>query len=99
MSEAVKFGAGARSGANPGTDANVQMNGLVGRMLVRAVWHQEWILANPEGTAETRKAAWKDARDGSMDKNLKAYRRAIGVLRRSGVMISLSDDVADDEAE
>ena len=112
MSEAVKVGVGAlkqgaksggsgvaKGAAGPAADGNAQMNGLVGRMLVRAIWTQEWILANPEATIEARKAAWKDTREATMNKNLKTYHRALGVLTRSGVVISLSGDLADDETE
>jgi hypothetical protein len=75
-----------------GEGANAKIDGLAVRMLVRAIWVQEWMLANPEGTAEARKDAWKVARDAVMAKNLKLYRRAAKALTFSGVTISLNED-------
>ena len=69
-------------------------NGQIGRMLVRAIWTQEWTLANPEGKGDARKAAWKEARSTVMEKNLKSYRRAIASLGRSGVTMTLSAEAA-----
>lgn len=108
MNEASKVGAGgkgkgakasanAKGAAKPAGEGNARMNGLVGRMLVRAIWHQEWTLANPDAKGEARKAAWKEAREAVMDKNLKSYRRAVGSLVRSGVTISLDEGDATDE--
>ncbi len=69
-------------------------DGQIGRMLVRAIWAQEWSAANPGGKGEARKAAWKDARSAAMEKNLKAYRRAIASLARSGVTMTLTAGAA-----
>ena len=102
MNDQTEFGAGekgkgkmkpAGEGAAKGegaTDAgNAKSEGQIGRMLVRAIWGQEWALANPDGTGEDRKAAWLAARDGALEKNLKTYRRALSSLTRSGVTMTL----------
>ena len=75
----------------PGGVGKAGVEGMIGRMLVRAIWAQEWILANPEGKPEERKAAWKAEREAAIEKNLKTYRRALNVLTRLGVTITLSD--------
>ena len=73
-----------------GGAGNAKSEGQIGRMLVRAIWGQEWALANPDGKGEDRKAAWLAARDGALEKNLKTYRRALSSLTRSGVTMTLS---------
>lgn len=73
---------------------NSGSNGQLGRMLVRAIWVQEWSLANPDGKGNARKAAWKEAKSAAMEKNLKSYRRAIASLGRSGVSMTLSAEAA-----
>ena len=83
MNEMTEAGGKAKGGRGKGgrvkggkaEDATVE--GQIGRMLVRVIWAQEWSAANPEAKADERKAAWKDARNDAMDKNLKAYRRAL----------------------
>ena len=77
-----------------GGHVHVCKDGQIGRMLVRAIWAQEWSLANPDGTGEARKAAWKEARAAVMEKNLKSYRRAVASLTRSGVTMTLSAEAA-----
>ncbi len=71
-----------------------KVEGQIGRMLVRAIWAQEWVLANPDAQGEQRKAAWKDGREAAIERNLKTYRRAINALSRSGVTMTLSETVA-----
>ena len=83
-------GKGGRGKGGKAEDATVE--GQIGRMLVRVIWAQEWSTANPEAKADERKAAWKDARNDAMDKNLKAYRRALTALARSGVVMSMAPD-------
>ena len=105
MNEITESGAKARAkGAKkPGKAEDASVEGQVGRMLVRAIWAQEWTLANPEGKPEDRKAAWKDARTVQLEQRLKMYRRALTALTRSGVMMSINpvaaaaagDDAAD----
>lgn len=100
MNDQTEFGAGekGKGGKKPagegaakgvGPTGNAKSEGQIGRMLVRAIWAQEWILANPDGKAEDRKAAWLAARDGALEKNLKTYRRALNSLTRSGVTMTL----------
>ena len=84
-------GKAAKEGGEGG-DASVE--GDISRMLVRAIWAQEWAAANPESKPEERKAAWKDQRTAAMEKNLKGYRRAIGSLKRSGVVMSITPAAA-----
>ena len=100
MSNVTKAGAAAKGrgakgsggpddadGANTASRLEIQ----IGRMLVRAIWAQEWIGANPEGTPEQRNAAWLEARDRTVEKNLKPYRRALRTLLRAGVEMKVSD--------
>ena len=82
----------AKAGKSETGDASVE--GQVGRMLVRAIWAQEWSAAHPDGKTEERKAAWKDARAGAIEKNLKAYRRAVTSLTRLGVVMSITPAAA-----
>ncbi len=81
-------------GKKAGGEGDPVVAGQIGRMLVRAIWGQEWALANPEAKGEARKAAWKEARAAQMEKNLKTYRRAVGSLQRSGVSMTLSAEAA-----
>ena len=82
-----------------GGAGNAKSEGQIGRMLVRAIWGQEWLLANPEAKGEERKAAWLAARDGALEKNLKTYRRALNSLTRSGVTMTLSAVAKKDGAD
>jgi hypothetical protein len=107
MNEVTEVGAkakGNKRGKKSGGEGNASIDGQIGRMLVRAIWAQEWSLANPDGKGEARKAAWKEARTAALEKNLKTYRRAIGSLQRSGVTMALSAEAAgksdeDDDSE
>jgi hypothetical protein len=83
-----------KSAKKAGKETENTVESQVGRMLVRAIWAQEWSAANPEGKTEQRKAAWKDARSGMIEKHLKTYRRAVGSLKRSGVMMSITPAAA-----
>ena len=98
MNEMTEAGAKAKGGKGKGKggakadkDAGeASVEGQVSRMLVRAIWTQEWYLANPDGKPEDRKAAWKDGRTAALEKNQKLYRRALGALKRSGVVMSVT---------
>ena len=73
---------------------------LIARMLVRALWQQEWLAVNPEAKAADRKAAWKDVRQARMERDLKPVRKALATMQRLGVTMALSPkDADDDEAE
>lgn len=85
-------GKGGKGKATKGDDATVE--GQIGRMLVRAIWAQEWIAAHPDAKPEDRKAAWKEGRNDALEKNLKSYRRALSTLTRSGVIMSIAPDAA-----
>ena len=52
--KAVKAAARAAKNQNAGPDDTLQIS----RMLVRAIWAQEWSATNPDAGAEARKAAW-----------------------------------------
>jgi hypothetical protein len=62
----------------------------ISRMLVRALWAQDWIAANPDATIEARKAAWELDRQAMLEKNFKTYRRAIASMQRAGVTMTLN---------
>lgn len=99
MTEAGEKAKGGKGGKGKGKAAkgetgDTSVEGQVGRMLVRAIWAQEWSAAHPDSKAEERKAAWKDARAGAIEKNLKAYRRALSSLARSGVVMSITPAAA-----
>ena len=96
MNEMTESGAKARNkGAKkPGKAEDASVEGQVGRMLVRAIWAQEWSVANPDAKPEERKAAWKDNRAAMMELHLKPYRRALTALTRSGVMLTMNPAAA-----
>ena len=81
-------GKAAEAGGGDAAKAKAKTEGQIARLLVRAVWLQEWSAANPEGKAEDRKEAWKAARDGAIEKHMKPYRRALNMLSRSGVTMT-----------
>ena len=101
MNEVTEVSAakGKGKGKKAGGVSSPKAEGQIGRMLVRAIWGQEWSLANPDGKGEQRKAAWKAAREGALEKNLKTYRRAINSLSRSGVTMTLSEAAAKANAD
>ncbi len=81
-----------------GPDDSLQIS----RMLVRAIWSQEWSAANPEAGPETRKAAWQAAREGVMGERLKPYRKALNIIGKMGVTMAVtakSDEEPSDEAD
>ena len=90
--EKAKGGRGKGGKGKGGKAEDATAEGQIGRMLVRVIWTQEWSAANPEGKPDERKAAWKDARNDALDKNLKAYRRALAALARSGVVMTMAPD-------
>lgn len=99
----AKPAAGAGAGAAGQEKSKVE--GQVARLLVRAIWLQEWSHANPEGKPEERREAWKTARGGAIEQHLKSYRRALNMLGRSGVTITYeppvkkSGETGDDDGE
>ena len=98
MTEAGPKGKGKR-GKKAGNDGEVSVEGQVARMLVRAIWAQDWTSANPEGKPEDRKTAWKAARTDVLETNLKSYRRAVASLSRLGVVMSITPAAADADTE
>ena len=91
----------AAAGKAGAAGGNVKVEGQIARMLVRAIWVQEWLLANPDAKPEDRQAAWTKAREAAIEKNLKPYRRALNGLARSGVTFGIAEsaDKADVEAD
>jgi len=81
------------------TDAKANPDRQIARLMVRALWQQEWSAANPEASPKDRAAAWKEVRAAETQARIKGYRKAIVALRKAGVEISLSAAVADDEGE
>lgn len=97
----AKGGAKAKAGGGKGGKAagankvgsgggEISAENQVARLLVRAIWAQEWSAANPDAKPEDRRAAWVDARSAAIERNIKVYRRALASLKRSGVMISIT---------
>lgn len=72
--------------AKGGPSVEVQIS----RMLVRAIWKQEWVAANPAATAAQRKRAWELASATQFEKSTNTYRRALSAMKRLGVVISMS---------
>ena len=82
-------------------DAPKNAEVLIARMLVRALWQQDWAAANPDGKAPDLKTAWKEARQARMEQQLKSARKALATLQRMGVTMTLSPKAAtgDDGAD
>lgn len=104
MNEVIEVSEGgkAKRAKKSGAEGSVNVEGQIGRMLVRAIWAQEWAAANPEAKNEERKAAWKAGRAAALEANLKPYRSAINALARAGVTMTLSAETAsadEDDAE
>ena len=101
MQDGVETAAEAKRKGSSDSAKNAET--LIARMLVRALWQQDWAAANPEAKAADRKTAWKDARQGRMEQSLKSVRKALATMQRSGVTMTLSPKEAagddDDGAE
>ncbi len=71
----------------------------IARMLVRAIWTQEWNEAHPEAKGKERAQAWKEARAAENNARGKIYRKALAAMRKAGVEITLPADLGvEDEA-
>jgi hypothetical protein len=79
-----KRGTKADAGAGPKAEA------MIARLLVRAMWAQDYTTANPDSTPEQRKAAWKEGRAAAVEANLKSCRKHIAFMKRAGVTMTLS---------
>jgi hypothetical protein len=66
----------------------------IARMLVRALWQQEWTAANPDKTPAERGAAWKEIRQARNEAELKGLRRALMTLKRAGVTMTVTERAA-----
>lgn len=62
----------------------------IARLIIRALWQQDWNAANPGKTPAERTAAWKAARQERMEANLKQMRRALISLKREGVSLAIT---------
>jgi hypothetical protein len=73
--------------------------GKVTRIMARALWRVEWTAANPSGTQEDRRAAWKAATEERIA-SVKLARRALRLMSKRGVYFSIApDSVSEDEDE
>jgi hypothetical protein len=94
MTESAPKGRGKGKGKKAGEAAITPVEAQVSRLLMRAIFAQEWAAANPDATPEQRKAAWKEQRAAITEKNQKNYRHAVASLKRSGVTITISEEAA-----
>ncbi len=60
----------------------------VAKAVARAMWSAQWREENPDGNAETRRAAWKDVRNAEIRK----ARKFVRLLERSGIRLSMTDN-------
>jgi hypothetical protein len=60
----------------------------VSRLMVRAIWQQQWTDANPGKTAAERGAAWKEERQALIDTDAQKMRRVLATLKRFGVTVT-----------
>lgn len=66
----------------------------IARMMVRALWQQEWSAANPDKTSAEKGTAWKEVRTARLESELKKIRRALMSVKRSGVTMVVSEKAA-----
>lgn len=97
MQDGVETGTAAKRKGSGDPSKNADM--MIARMMVRALWQQDWSAVNPDAKAPDRKAAWKDARLAQMEKQLKPVRKALATMQRLGVTMTLSPKSADDASE
>lgn len=71
----------------------------IARMLVRALWQQEWSAANPDKTAAERTAAWRETRQAVNESELRGMRRALTAIKRAGVTMAIAERAAKGEAD
>lgn len=73
----------------------------IAKLMVRALWVEDWKTKNPKGTGAERMAAWKEARAEQFAAHTKTFRKAIMALKKSGVEMTLTPKAAkaDPEAE
>lgn len=82
---------GAAKGGGKGAAALTPGEIQIARMLVRALWLQESIAANPELSPAERAAQWKDVRQARNEAELKRIRRALLTLKKAGVVMTLPE--------
>ncbi|NBZ87369.1 hypothetical protein [Stagnihabitans tardus] len=70
----------------------------IAKLLVRALWIEDWKTNNPKGTSAERVAAWKEARAEQFATHSKTFRKALLALKKSGVEMTLTPK-ADPETE
>lgn len=66
----------------------------IARMMVRALWQQEWTAENPDKTPAEKGAAWKEVRTARLESELKKIRRALMAVKKSGVTMVVSEKAA-----
>ena len=72
------------------TDAEKAEKKRIARLLARTLFNQNWSEQNPEGSAEDRKAAYKEVQADQV----KAARKLQRVLENRGVVMSLTAEAA-----
>lgn len=82
----------AKAGAAEGIPKGPELQ--IARMLIRALWQQEWNAANPDKTAAERTAAWKEARQARNEADLRGMRRALMTIKRAGVAMTITERAA-----
>ena len=98
MADDVKVKEGGKRGKGKGkADSAAPPKGpetQIARMMVRALWQQEWTAANPDKVAADRATAWKEARTARLESELKKIRRALLSVKKSGVTMTVSEKAA-----
>jgi hypothetical protein len=92
-SKAGGNGKAKAAGVPPGPETQIA------RLIIRALWQQEWNAANPGSTPAARTEAWKAVRGERMEADLKKVRMALMSLRRDGVAMTIAPKTADAAAE
>lgn len=59
--------------------------GAIAKTMARIMWSQQWRAANPDGDAETRRAAWQEVRA----EETKKARKLIKALENSGITMTM----------
>jgi hypothetical protein len=66
------------------------------RTLARALWLADWSVANPDARPDERKAAWKAASEGRVDRVAQA-RRVLRIMAKRGVTFSVAQDFSEED--
>jgi len=72
-------------------DAVKETNRKLAQVLARTMFRQDWAEENPDGATEDFKEAYQDAKTDQ----LKQARRLMRALERRGVVLSMTEEVAE----